>query len=188
MTEQPATRVLPRPGDFGIKPGGGWAMWLVRLGTFSRYGHAAEVVETRPNQPNNPWPVRIVEATPSGVIDRWVSVDEFRWSTGGPLDKVLTDEMRWDIIARAFKQRGKGYDWPSIGKFLVRFFNAKFKGWSPDHPDRKLFCSELIVWNRRETSIKFGFPELDMFPGTAPGDISPGQLQDWCPRTPDDKP
>lgn len=165
---------LPRVGDFGIKHGGGAAMWLVRLGTFSRYGHAAEVVRVShdlylANLPS----VQIVEATPKGVITRFVHPTEFRWSTGGMLDGVLTDEIRNDLAERALRQLGKGYDWPSIAGFVVRFFGAKF-GYSPDHPDDKLFCSELVVWNRLESGIV-------MFPGRAPGDVSPGELADFCP-------
>lgn len=148
-------------------------MWAVRLGTFSRYGHAAEVVFADLT-PDVDLSVKIVEATPSGVRARWVHVSEFRWSTGGPLDNILTPDIRAELAHRAYAQIGKGYDWPSIARFIPRFFYAKYRGFSPDHPDRKLFCSELVVWNRREAGI-------DMFPGIAPRDVSPGDLQDWCP-------
>jgi hypothetical protein len=185
----------PQPGDFGIKPGGGLAMWLVRLGTFSPYGHAAEVVDPVdapvwfevPEPPSPEHIVPIIEAAPGGVRFAWVRIEEFRWSTGGPLDLALTIEARRDLSRRAWAQLGRGYDWPSIAHFLFRFFGAKV-GHSHDHPDDHLICSELIVWNRRETALQHGIGALDMFPDTAPGDVSPGQLQDWCPRSPGGKP
>jgi hypothetical protein len=157
-------------------------MWLVRLGTFSRYGHAAEVVDARGAQ------VRIVEAAPGGVRQRWVPVEEFRWSTGGPLDAHLTDEIRANLVARARATLHRGYDWPSIIRLAPRFFNNKFRGWSKDHPDRRLFCSELIAWNRREAARMFAVPALDMFPDLAPRDVMPGDLQDWCPASPEGRP
>ena len=156
-------------------------MWLVRLGTFSRYGHAAEVVDTRqglPDAPGSKPQVLIVEAAPGGVRQRWCALDEFRWSTGGPIDPDPVTRAR--LVARAYSVLNRGYDWPSIAEFIPRFFWSKFQG-SKDHPDRRLFCSELVVWNRREEGI-------DMFPGRAPGDISPGMLQDFCPPSPGGKP
>jgi hypothetical protein len=166
-------------------------MWLVRLGTFSRYGHAAEVVDVRSERPAAPGSraeVLIVEAAPGGVRQRWVPVDEFRWSTGGPLDEYLTDAIRADLVARAYSTLNRGYDWPSIIRLAPRFFNNRFRGWSKDRPDRRLFCSELIAWNRREAAVKFARPALDMFPTLAPRDVMPGDLQDWCPPSPMGKP
>lgn len=147
-------------------------MWLVRLGTFSRYGHACEVVGT---DPGRDLPVEIIEAAPRGVRRVYVHPTAFRWSTGGPLDAHLTDEIRSNLVERAFSVIGRGYDWPSVAAFIPRFFGSKI-GWSPEHPDDHLFCSELVVWNRREEGLK-------MFPGVAPGDVSPGMLQDFCPGT-----
>ncbi len=103
-------------------------------------------------------------------------LDEFRWSTGGPLDKHLTDAIRARLVKRAYSVMNRGYDWPSIARFVPRFFYGKFKGVTKDHPDRRLFCSELIVWNRREEGI-------NICSGIAPRDVSPGMLQDFCPPT-----
>ena len=159
-------------------------MWLVRLGTFSRYGHAAEVVATRGARPDAPRAadeVLIVEAAPGGVRQRWCPPDEFRWSTGGPLDVHLTPAVRTALVKRSYSVLNKGYDWPSLTRFVPRFFYSKFTGFTTDHPDARLFCSELVVWNRRAQGI-------DMFPGTAPRDVSPGMLQDFCPPSPAGKP
>jgi hypothetical protein len=154
-------------------------MWLVRLGTFSRYGHACEVIESQMSATQGFSRVLIVEAAPGGVVKRWARDDEFRWSTGGSI--VPTPEQRARLVMRANTMIGKGYDWPSLARFIPRFFYAKYKGFTADHPDAKLFCSELVVWNRREEGI-------DMFPGIAPRDVSPGMLQDFCPRSPGGKP
>lgn len=158
-------------------------MWLVRCFTFSGYAHAAEVVNVRPRAPK---PVLVIEAAPGGVRARWVAVDAFRWSTGGPLDAILTQEIRANLVKRANSMLYTGYDWPSIARFVPRFFYAKLKSERADHPDTKLFCSELIVWNRYEER-RFS-PLLDLFPTTAPGDISPGMLEPWCPKSPGGKP
>lgn len=159
---------MPLPGDFGIKPGGGVAMRLVRWGTKSRYGHAAEVVATGEER------VQIVEAAPGGVRMQWVRPGDFRWSTGGPLDHLLTDEIRARLVARAWSTLNSDYDWPSVLEFIPRFWFANFKGYFSEHPDEHLFCSELVVWNRREEG-------LIMFPSIAPGAVSPGMLEKWCP-------
>lgn len=192
MTEHPLPPIndplavrLPLPGDWGIKPGRGLAMWIVRVGTFSRYGHAAEVVDV---DPDAPLPVKVVEPMPGGVRVNWVRADEFRWSTGGPLDAVLTSEIRKHLVARSYAQIGKGYDWPSVLEFVPRAFGAKIRGQADEHPDMHLMCSELVVWNRRLEAIEHGIPELDMFPWIAPGSVPPGWLQDWCPRSPGGKP
>lgn len=159
----------PRSGDFGIKPGYGMAMWLVRLGTFSRYGHAC-IVESVQMLPGSAT-IMIIEALPAGVHRRPCLPSEFRWSTGGPV--TLTQGQR-DVIAEVSAGCiGRGYDWPSIAGFLVRFFGAKF-GYSPDHPDEKLICSELVVWSYKMAGV-------DLFPKKAPGDVSPGDLVQFCP-------
>jgi hypothetical protein len=172
-------REIVKPGDFGISPGYGWPAYMIRLGTFSRYAHAAEVVDVDWNQEN--FPIQIVEAWQTGVRQRWVALDSFRWSSGGPLDAQLTPEIRANLVRRARSQLHKGYDWPSVFHFIPRFFYAKFQGHAWDRPDEKLFCSELVVWNRREEGIV-------MFPTTAPGDVSPGMLADFCPMSPGGKP
>lgn len=160
----------PNLSDFGIKAGGGWPMWWVRVVTFSHYGHAALVtgLDMDPDLPR----VHVTEARPSGVIQRWCAVDEFRWSSGGPIK--VTDLQRARIHDAAVSCLGKGYDWPSLWHFVPRFFGSKV-GYSSDHPDRRLFCSELVVWAYKEAGI-------DLFPGRAPGDIAPGELEQFCPR------
>lgn len=178
MTDTPTTlrHVIPKPGDFGVSHGGGLPMWFVRLGTFSRYGHAAVCVDVE-DRPDGAPAVIIIEARPNGVARREARPGEFRWSTGGPLDADLTDKIRSGIIRTCYDTVGRGYDWPSIVGFLARFFGAKLKGHDPEHPDNKLFCSELVAWSYRVNGI-------DLFPDVAPGSVAPGDLVDYCPRSP----
>lgn len=153
---------MPQVGDFGLSTGGGLPMWFVRLGTFSRYGHAALVLEV------NDTGITIIEATPKKVRIRIAGPDEFKWSC-----LPLTDEQRIAIVGLATTTVGRGYDWPSLMRFLPRFFGAKVKGRSEDHSDDKLFCSELVCWAFRDGA------GLDLMPGIAPGDTSPGDLSKW---------
>jgi uncharacterized protein YycO len=138
----------------------------------SRYGHAAVVTEVVPGPiAGYPKEVRIVEATPDqGVRERWLRPDEYpRWRFSR---FELDDAQRTSIVAAARTQLGKPYDWPSIAGFVVRFWRKEWRGFDPDHPDRKLFCSELVAWVYRD------FAGLDLFPGIAPGSVSPGDLAD----------
>lgn len=164
--------LLPDPGDWGVTPGGGWPMWWVRAWTgrppFLRpawAGHAAIVTEVDEAGRR----VRIVEATPDrGVRERWLRPDElarWRWSHEG-----LTLEQRHILVVEARRVVGVPYDWPSVAEVGVRVIFARFKGRAADHPDRRLFCSELVAWLYRD-KIKY-----DLFPGLAPGTVSPEAL------------
>lgn len=154
--------MAPRLGDFGIQAGSGWAMWCVRLGTLSRYGHACVAIGT----PDDGM-VQIVEAMPEGVRIRASAVGEWTWG-----NVELTDTQRMDIALIATAEEGKPYDWGSIAGFVLRHFGAHLRGRSKDHPDTKLICSELVAWAYREAGV-------DLFPGVAPGDVSPGDLANY---------
>lgn len=150
----------PRLGDFGLQAGAGWEMFLVRVGTLSRYGHACVAIGTPQDGA-----VQIVEAMPDGVRIRSSAVGEWTW---GNVD--LTDAQRVDIALTAAGEEGKAYDWGSIAGFVLRHFGMHLRGKrSRDHPDARLICSELVVWSYREAGV-------DLFPGAAPGDLSPGDL------------
>lgn len=89
---------------------------------------------------------------------------------------MLTEGQR-DVITEVSEGcLGRGYDWPSIAGFLFRFFGAKF-GYTAEHPDQKLMCSELVAWSYRMAGV-------DLFPKKAPGDVSPGDLAQYCPPDP----
>lgn len=162
---------VPKLGDFGLVPGRSAVMWLTRLGTFSRYGHAAVVVETRPSRAE----VDIMEAMPNGARRRTVDLlaeTDWVWSRC-----TLSDEQRAEIVAAALACTGYPYDWPSIFGFIVRFWGSKFTGQPADHADRKVICSELVCWAYRAAGHELG-PK----PGLPPGDVSPGDLADHIMR------
>lgn len=151
-------------GDFGLQPGGGLAGWMVRLGTFSRYGHAAVVVNTSP--------LEIVEAAGAGARRRPADVSEFVWSRC-----PLTLEQRTDIADEAIRCIGLPYDYRDIAGFVLRFLGARIRGRSGDHADSRLICSELVAWCYRVAGH-----EVAPSPDVAPGDVSPGDLADHLTR------
>lgn len=152
----------PQPGDFGLAAGGGWPMRIVRLGTFSRYGHACIAESVHADGL-----ISVIEPMPTGCRRRLARPAEFVWS-----DVELTAEQRTDIVAYAQSTLGLPYDWAAIAGFLLRFWGARITGKSDDHADAKLICSELVVWAYREAGV-------DLAPGRAAGDVSPGDLDQW---------
>lgn len=166
-------------GDFGLAPGGGWPMRIVRWGTgvprFSwgrfvrtpaRYGHAAVAVSGE-----REGKVEIVEATPQGVKRRWVPVTHFDWSAGGPLTPQMTLPVRQKISDVADSIVGQPYDWPNIAKFLVKWAWPSFAGhYEKDYADGQTICSELVVWAYREAGVTGFLPER------APGSIAPNDM------------
>jgi uncharacterized protein YycO len=155
----------PQLGDFGLTKGKGLAMFAIRHGTASRYGHACVALYSTPTNK-----VIIIEAMPDGARSRVVDVDEFVWS-----NLSLTDEQRRVIGNKAEQCIGLPYDWKAIVGFVIRVWKARWSTGSDDHADDKLICSELVAWAYREA----GF---DLAPGVAPGDVSPGDLADWLFR------
>jgi uncharacterized protein YycO len=140
-------------------------MWLVRLGTFSRYGHAAVCTEA-----SDGLAVTVVEAYPGGARARQARADEFVWSS-----LVLSEGQRRQIVEAAVGCLGLPYDWWDIARFLLRYRRGRLFGVTPDYADRRLICSELVVWCYRQA-------EVDLAPGRAPGAVSPGDLADWITR------
>lgn len=157
--------MFPRLGDFGLQSGGGRGGYLIRLGTFSRYGHAAVVVSTDPLQ--------IVEATPGAARRRTCAPDEFVWSRCG-----LTTAQREVIAAEAIACIGLPYGWNDIAEFVFRFLGAKTRIFpSRDHPDNRLICSELVAYAYRQAGH-----EVAPTPDTAVGDVAPGDLAEHIVR------
>ena len=153
----------PRPGDFGLTRGGGVPMALVRRFTKGPYGHLAVCVGEVDAEGRTP----VIEATWDGVTARLVGPGEaWYWST---LD--LTDEQRQVIADTCRSELGKSYDRFSVFTFIFRRRIAFLLGRSDDHPDRKLFCSEMWVWAAREVAGVAG-----IFPRIACRDIAPNDL------------
>lgn len=154
---------VPQLGDYGLQAGSGWAMFLVRVGTLSRWGHASVCVSA----PDDDGRVKIVEAMPEGVRMRMSTPTEWTWS-----NVALSEAQRAVVVGAALGEVGKPYDWGSIAGFILRHFGAHLRGGSKDHADDKLICSELVAWVYRLAGE-------DLFPGTAPGDVSPGDLAQY---------
>jgi hypothetical protein len=160
---------VPEPGDWGIRPGGGWTGWLTMLGTFGRYGHACGVTGSVPTiDPAFPggWKIDIVEAMGGGARRRYARLDEFTWSRCN-----LTDDQRRGIVADYLECIGLPYDLPAYLGFIVRFWGAKWSNQSDDHADDKVICSELVAWAQRRNGH-----EVARSSKIAPGDVSPNDL------------
>lgn len=155
---------MPKVGDIGVTPGKTWAMRMIRMGTMSRYGHAAIVSNVFTDGR-----VEIGEAMPEGFRYRTLPAgsDEFVW-----LDFGLNRQQRDKVRVGVYSAIGTPYDWWSIFLFILRFWGKKVRSRTDDHADDKLICSEAAVWLYRD------FAEVDLFPGFAPGDISPGDIAD----------
>jgi hypothetical protein len=167
---------VPSPGDFGVAKGGGAIMAFVRLGTFSRYGHAC--VAESVHQSGQ---ITVIEPMPSGCRRRVARPGEFVWS-----DIPLSDEQRAEVVAYAAGCLGAGYDWPAIRGFVLRWWAHRLTPWrrprhaSPagrgaratDPEAGTLICSELPVLAYRRVGV-------DMAPGKPAGAVSPGDLRQW---------
>jgi hypothetical protein len=154
----------PRKGDYGMTAGSSLAMFVIRLGTFSRYGHACVAL----NDPDPDGTIRIIEAMPEGARIRLAGLDEFRWS-----NIILADDQRDAIATRAEVTEGIPYDWPAILGFVAATVGYKLKLIGRRNaPDAKMICSELVVWSYLAASIDLGL-------GKAPGQVSPGDLAEY---------
>jgi hypothetical protein len=138
-------------------------MAVVRLGTWSKFGHAAVCV--RVDALGNPV---VVEAMPNGARRRLAEPDEFLWSA-----LPLTADERRTVVERAEDCLGLPYDWLAIAGFVLRYWWRKATTQSRDHPDRKVICSELVAWAYQPTRFDFTDGKA------APGDLSPGDLLYW---------
>lgn len=161
----------PQRGDFGLTSGSGIQMWLVRLGTFSRYGHAAICESAHPSGL-----ITIIEPMPAGCRRRQAKPGEFVWS-----DVALDDEQRTAVVAYAETTIGLPYDWPAIAGFVWRFWKHRLRlarrrrlGVAvPVEPGGEtLICSELPVRAYRLVGV-------DMAPGKPADSVSPGDLRQW---------
>lgn len=150
-------------------------MLLVRLGTFSRYGHTAicESVTVDHDSPYEPDIITVIEPMPRGCRRRVARAAEFVWS-----DLELTAGQRLDIVAAARTTIGIPYDWWAIACFVGRVWRSRLLRVDPDRPgDDKMICSEMVAWAYRQAA-----PPIDLAPGKSPGDVSPGDLADVLVR------
>lgn len=156
----------PEPGDLGLTRGAGLAMWAVRVGTFSRYGHVAACESVNPGGVS----INIVEPMPHGCRRRVARPGEFVWS-----DVPLTPGQREALVAyfgQCADLRLK-YDWLAVAAFLPRFWGSHI-GLAPDTEasGRRIMCSEMGVRGYRQVGV-------DMCPPKPAGAVSPGNIRQW---------
>jgi hypothetical protein len=161
----------PEPADFGLSPGGGWPMRMIRLATFSRYGHCAVAETVHPSGA-----VVVIEAMPGGVRRRTARPGEFVWSD------VNLDDTQRDVVREYCRAAlDVPYDWPAIFRFGRRWWAAHLLPHRKRHarltlaavlPDGHLFCSELAV----RAYAAAGVP---VRPDLPPDAVSPGDLRQW---------
>ena len=151
--------MTPKPGDIGLVRGKGFAMWLVRLGTRSPYGHAFLVTGDG----------TIVEAQPRGARRTELHYRDVYWCTA--LSDGLSDVQRSQIAVWAVAHVGTPYSWIDDAEIgFVSLF-----GWAPKWmrrrlaSDRTLMCSQLCVAAYRAAGV-------ELFPGKPDGGESPGDL------------
>lgn len=165
----------PGKGDFGMSAGGGLPMLLVRLGTFSRYGHCCICESAHPSGL-----ITIIEPMPSGCRRRQARPGEFVWS-----DVALDDDQRAAVVAYAETTIGLPYDWPAIFRFVGRFWKHRFRALLVRNAGKRrlavvatepggesLICSELPTRAYRLVGV-------DMAPGKPAAAVSPGDLRQW---------
>lgn len=165
---------VPQRGDFGLAKGGGAIMAAVRLGTFSRYGHACICESVHPSGG-----IVIIEPMPSGCRRRTARAGEFVWS-----DVDLGDDARMEVTAFSAATIGLDYDWPAIFGFVRRWWVHRLMPWrhrdgsltrgaqGAEPTPAKLICSALPVLAYRRAGV-------DMAPGRPARSVSPGDLRQW---------
>lgn len=164
----------PERADFGLAKGGGPIMAFVRLGTFSRYGHAAVCEEVHQSGA-----ITVIEPMPHGCRRRVARAGEFVWS-----DVPLTAGQRAEVVAYAQATLGVGYDWPAILGFVRRWWARRLFPWRHAAQARRaaaeradtgaaaLMCSEMVVLAYRRVGV-------DTAPGRPADTVSPGDLRQW---------
>jgi uncharacterized protein YycO len=129
----------PQVGDYLVVKTNGIAAKLIRLGTLSRWNHAAIVVSVDGDVP------LIVEARPTGValkpINQYTSVAFNQ-------HEELTPKQRQDIVEHANKQVGKPYGFLDILIIALRILGLRLppvKLWTRIAKHQGYICSELVA-------------------------------------------
>ncbi|MDX3260812.1 hypothetical protein PV336_16465 [Streptomyces sp. MI02-2A] len=150
----------PPVGSFVvIRTGGLWA-WLIRLGTFSRYNHAA--IAGRDGL--------LVEADPSGA--RYNHIENYPKSRYNA-HTAIPEATREQIWQNAVGLLGRKYGWLDIFALSLSFFGLRF-GWIADRIKRqdRLICSQLVVLAYAQAGV-YLFDD-----GRLAQDVTPGDLAD----------
>jgi cell wall-associated NlpC family hydrolase len=147
----------PRAGAFGLVRTGGWAAWLIRVGTRSTVNHAFVYIGDG----------RIIEAEPDGATESDVSkYSSVIWSA-----VPMTDEQSSAIVAWAKAQKGVPYGWLDIAVLSLAAFGIHNR-WIDRRIENThyLICSQLV-----DKAYELG--DVHLFDdGRLPGQVTPGDL------------
>jgi hypothetical protein len=130
-------------GDYVVVKTNGIAAKLIRLGTLSRWNHAAVVVSLGDD------PV-IVEARPTGVAMK--NLSEYKTYAFNKHEDI-TDQEREAIVAFATEQIGKPYGFLDILVLALRILGLRLppvRLWERLAKHQGFICSELVAESYRK--------------------------------------
>ena len=147
----------PRLGDYGVVKTNGWAGFLIRLGTFSRWNHAFIYIGNG----------QIIEARPTVVVISLASeYPKIAWNQ----HEELNAQTRQNIINSAHSFVGKPYGFLDIGNIFLRILGLKvlantrlLERLAMRHG---VICSELVSLAYKAVGVDLtGNPDNTVTPG-----------------------
>jgi hypothetical protein len=128
-----AQKARPQPGDFIVTHTGGFINWLIRWATFSRWNHAALVVDAEGT---------IIEALTRGL--RKNNMSKYSAQELYLVQVDLSDEDRREVVAygKAILKRHPAYGFMAIASIALKILTRSrlvFK------LDGTLICSEFVA-------------------------------------------
>ena len=162
MNRDPGVTPTVHPGDYQLIAGNGPAMWAVRIGTRSRFGHARIAVAV------NDTGITVVEAQPAGAVMRVLSPTETgdgAWYRPHPYPSPQA------ACDRARTLLGTPYGWIDIAALACRYVLHVDWRWVDAHIQREDvdICSQLVA-----IALRSGGVTVD--PTMLPCEIVPGAL------------
>ena len=153
----------PSPGDYGLVRGTGPAMWAVRWGTHSRFGHVRLCVDV-----DGP-AITVVEAKPAGALRRTLGKLEGAETTWVSVDP--TPAQRAGIVTQGEALVGIGYGWTDIAALALWCLCGWRWRWLDTRINRqdRLICSQLVA-------LAYARAGLVLMPDRLPCEITPGDL------------
>jgi cell wall-associated NlpC family hydrolase len=136
---------MPNVGDYFVVRTNGWAGWLIRIGTGSKWNHAGIYIGDG----------KIVEARPVGV-----TISDLSKYNGMPIIwnttvDNLTPDVGQHIANRAKMFVGDRYGFWSILNIALKIL---FLGWFPNlkraEDENSVICSQLVAWSYSVGGIK----------------------------------
>lgn len=156
----------PQAGDYGLVPGSGLAMRVIRWGTRSKYGHAFVCTAVRGDR------IEIVEAQPGGArvshADHYPAVLWMRV-------EGATKAQRATIVRFAYAYVGTPYGWLDIAALVLRWAGFQDKSiWRRLEDDKTVICSQLVTRCYTEAGIA-------LRPEKWACEVTPGMLEHATP-------